>query len=354
MTVEVTNLVKSFDSGGDAAAVGGVSFIAPTGKVTSLLGPSGSGKSTLLRLIAGLEEPDSGSISIDGRDVTRVPVKKREVGFVFQSYALFRHMTVRDNIAFGMEIRQAAKGAIDARVQELLGLIQLEGYESRFPSQLSGGQRQRVALARALATQPKVLLLDEPFGALDAQVRVELREWLIEFHEKTRVTTLLVTHDQEEALELSQHVVLLSNGLVAQAGAPHELYDHPASPFVAYFLGGANVMRTHVQGGRAGIGSQAVAAPSGAIDGTAVSAFVRPQDVRVAKASEGDSELELCTVDRLARVGANVKLTVTLPNGDAMSVQLTKLEIDRLGITLGDRVMVDVTSAKVFVDGYVI
>ncbi|HYQ15350.1 MAG TPA: sulfate ABC transporter ATP-binding protein [Polyangiaceae bacterium] len=336
MSVEATNLVKSFGQNAGAAAVGGVSFSAPEGKVTSLLGPSGSGKSTLLRMIAGLEEPDSGSISIAGADVTRVPVKRREVGFVFQSYALFKHMTVRDNIAFGMEIRKAPKSAIDARVKELLSLIQLEGYESRFPAQLSGGQRQRIALARALATEPKVLLLDEPFGALDAQVRVELREWLSRFHEKTRVTTLLVTHDQEEALELSQHVVLLNGGLVAQAGAPHELYDHPASPFVASFLGGANVMHSRAQ------------------DGREVSTFVRPHDVRLAKPALADSDLELGTVERLARIGGNVKLTVTLPSGDAMSVQVSKLELDQLGISLGDRVMVDVTSAKVFVDDYAI
>ncbi|MES1188327.1 MAG: sulfate ABC transporter ATP-binding protein [Myxococcales bacterium] len=336
MTVEATNLVKTFGAGADVAAVGGVSFTAPEGKVTALLGPSGSGKSTLLRMIAGLEEPDSGSIRIAGKDVTRVPVKEREVGFVFQSYALFRHMTVRDNIAFGMEIRKAPKKTIDGRVAELLALIQLEGYENRFPAQLSGGQRQRIALARALATEPKVLLLDEPFGALDAQVRIELREWLVEFHEKTRVTTLLVTHDQEEALELSQHVVLLNAGQVAQAGAPHELYDHPASPFVASFLGGANVLHSRAQ------------------DGRQLSTFVRPHDVRLAKPPVNDSNLELGTVDRLARIGGNVKLTVTLPNGEPMSVQVTKLELDKLGITLGDRVAVDVTSSKVFVDDYAI
>ncbi len=335
MSVEVRDLVKNYSSGEDVAAVGGVSFVAPEGKITALLGPSGCGKTTLLRLIAGLEEPDSGHIRIEGRDVTRVPVKRREVGFVFQSYALFRHMTVRDNIAFGMEIRKAENSAIDQRVQELLQLVQLEGYASRFPAQLSGGQRQRIALARALATNPKVLLLDEPFGALDAQVRLELREWLIEFHEKTGVTTLLVTHDQEEALELSQHVVLLTLGQVAQAGAPHELYDHPASPFVAAFLGGANVLKTHV-------------------DGSDARAFVRPHDVRLAKPTSTSADLELGTVDRLARIGANVKLTVSLPSGDAMSVQVSKLELDQLGIQLGDRVMVDVTSAKVFVDDYAI
>jgi sulfate transport system ATP-binding protein len=336
MSVEATNLVKSFGTRADVAAVGGVSFNAPEGKVTALLGPSGSGKSTLLRLIAGLEEPDSGTIRIAGGDVTSVPVRRREVGFVFQSYALFRHMTVRDNIAFGMEIRKASRAAADARVRELLSLIQLEGYENRFPAQLSGGQRQRIALARALATEPKVLLLDEPFGALDAQVRIELREWLSRFHEKTRVTTLLVTHDQEEALELSQHVVLLNGGLVAQAGAPHELYDHPASPFVASFLGGANVMRSRAQ------------------DGREVSTFVRPHDVRLAKPQTDTSSLELATVERLARIGGNVKLTVTLPSGEPMSVQVSKLELDQLGISLGDRVMVDVTSAQVFVDDYAI
>jgi sulfate transport system ATP-binding protein len=338
MTVEARDLVKTFRSGEDVAAVAGVSFAAPEGKVTALLGPSGCGKTTLLRLIAGLEEPDSGRITIEGRDVTRVPVKRREVGFVFQSYALFKHMTVRDNIAFGMEIRKAEKGAIDARVRELLELVQLESYASRFPAQLSGGQRQRIALARALATNPKVLLLDEPFGALDAQVRVELREWLVEFHEKTGVTTLLVTHDQEEALELSQHVVLLNHGRVEQAGAPHELYDHPVSPFVASFLGGANVVKTRVRGSDA-------------------RAFVRPHDVRLTKPA-GDvpssADLELGTVERLARIGGNVKLTVTLPSGDAMSVQVSKLELDRIGIQLGDRVMVDVSSAKVFVDDYTI
>jgi sulfate transport system ATP-binding protein len=336
MSVEATQLIKTFGAGADTAAVGGVSFTAPEGKVTSLLGPSGSGKSTLLRLIAGLEEPDSGSIRIAGTDVTGVPVKRREVGFVFQSYALFRHMSVHDNIAFGMEIRKAPKPAVDARVKELLSLIQLEGYAERFPAQLSGGQRQRVALARALATEPKVLLLDEPFGALDAQVRVELREWLARFHEKTRVTTLLVTHDQEEALELSQHVVLLNGGLVAQAGAPHELYDHPASPFVAAFLGGTNVMRSRAQ------------------DGRQMSTFVRPQDVRLAKPQASSSALELGTVDRLARIGGNVKLTVTLPSGEPMSVQVSKLELDALGIGIGDRVVVDVTSSKVFVDDYAI
>src|SRR3954451_13484771 len=205
-----------------------------------LLGPSGSGKTTLLRMLAGLEFADTGRVLFDGAEAQALPIAERQVGMVFQHYALFGHMSVFNNVAFGLKVRprpsRPPRNEIAERVERLLHLVQLDGYDQRFPGQLSGGQRQRVALARALATEPKVLLLDEPFGALDAQVRLELREWLIDFHEKTRVTTLLVTHDQEEALELSQHVVLLNHGLVAQAGAPHELYDHPASPFVASFL----------------------------------------------------------------------------------------------------------------------
>jgi sulfate transport system ATP-binding protein len=244
MTVRVENIVKRFGSSSEAAAVGGVSFHAPPKAITTLLGPSGSGKSTLLRLIAGLETPDAGRVLIDGQDVTTLSPQHRNVGFVFQSYALFRHMSVAENIAFGMKIRNLPKARVKERVAELLKLVQLPDHGARFPSQLSGGQRQRVALARALAIEPKVLLLDEPFGALDTQVRLELREWLHSLHERTGITTLLVTHDQEEALELSQHVVLLNQGRVAQADSPHQLYDHPADEFVASFLGGANVIKS--------------------------------------------------------------------------------------------------------------
>ena len=246
MSVDATNLVKSFGERADVAAVGGVSFSAPEGKVTALLGPSGSGKSTLLRLIAGLEEPDSGSIRIAGADVTRVPVKRRDVGFVFQSYALFRHMTVRDNIAFGRKSATRRRRAADARVRELLSLIQLEGYETATrpncrratpahrPGARLGHGTEGAAARRAVRCSRR--------ASARRAARVALA-----LHEKTRVTTLLVTHDQEEALELSQHVVLLNGGLVAQAGAPHELYDNPASPFVAAFLGGANVMRSRAK-----------------------------------------------------------------------------------------------------------
>jgi len=353
MSVVVRDLTKSF--GQKAAAAADVSFEAPSGRITSLLGPSGSGKSTVLRLIAGLEEPDKGAIAIDGQDCTRVPARSRGVGFVFQSYALFHHMTVRENIAFGLKIRRRPRAEIEKRVVELLALIQLSGYEERYPSQLSGGQRQRVALARALATSPKVLLLDEPFGALDAQVRVELRAWLAEFQDKTGVTTILVTHDQEEALELSEHVVLLSEGLVVQAGSPHDVYDRPQTPFVASFLGGANVLRGQIKDGRADIGAFAVDGPAGAANGAPVQAFVRPHDIRIEKASEElGGQVQLARVERVTRVGGNVKLAVALVTGDIVTVQMPKVELDQLGVQPGDRVMVDLKEAKVFVEDYTI
>ncbi|HVZ33002.1 MAG TPA: ATP-binding cassette domain-containing protein, partial [Polyangiaceae bacterium] len=251
MSVRVESMVKRFGTRKEVVGVDDVSFTAPEHAITSLLGPSGSGKSTLLRLVAGLEVPDSGCVKIHGEDVTQTTVRERRVGFVFQNYALFRHMSVFDNVAFGLSVRGAPKSEIEGRVSQLLGLVQLSGYERRLPDQMSGGQRQRIALARALATEPRVLLLDEPFGALDTRVRVELREWLRILHEETHVTTLLVTHDQEEALELSEHVVLLAEGRVQQAGTPSELYENPRSAFVASFLGGAKVLTGSVTQGRA-------------------------------------------------------------------------------------------------------
>src|SRR4051794_9067944 len=272
MTVRVENILKKFGNSSDAAAVADVSFAAQPKAITTLLGPSGSGKSTLLRLIAGLEVPDSGRVFIDGQDVTALSPQHRNVGFVFQSYALFKHMTVADNIAFGMKIRGLPKAQVKARVAELLDLVQLPELGGRFPAQLSGGQRQRVALARALAIEPKVLLLDEPFGALDTQVRLELREWLLTLHERTGITTLLVTHDQEEALELSQHVVLLNKGRVAQAGTPHDLYDPRADEFGARFRGGANVLKSRGSDGKARAAPQSVPPPAVASEGTPVQA----------------------------------------------------------------------------------
>jgi sulfate/thiosulfate transport system ATP-binding protein len=355
MSVTASGLTKRFGRQGEAAAAADVSFEAPTGRITSLLGPSGSGKSTVLRLIAGLEEPDSGQIRIDGVDCTHQPARARGVGFAFQSYALFNHMNVRANVAFGLKIRKTPRLEIDKRVDELLELVQLQDYGQRYPNQLSGGQRQRIALARALATRPKVLLLDEPFGALDAKVRVELRAWLADFQQRTGVTTILVTHDQEEALELSEHVVLLQDGRVVQAGSPHDVYDRPSTPFVASFLGGANVLRGQMKDGRVDIGAMAVDGPAGAEDGVKVQAFVRPQDIRIEKPTEASAgTVQLAKVLRMTRIGGQVKLTVQLGTGDAVTVQMSKSEIDELGIEQGDRVMVDLKEAKVFVEDYTI
>ena len=352
MTVRTELVNKRFSAQGPAA-VDNVTFEAKPGVITTLLGPSGSGKSTLLRLIAGLERPDSGKIFIDGKDATAVSPRDRNVGFVFQSYALFRHMTVFENVAFGMRIRNQPAERIRERVQELIARVQLTGYEQRYPSQLSGGQRQRIALARALATDPKVLLLDEPFGALDTKVRVELRDWLLAFQESAHITTLLVTHDQEEALELSEHVVLLSDGKVEQAGEPHELYDAPATSFVASFLGGGSLLRGTVRSGRAEVGLLAVDAPEGAHDGAEVSALVRPHDIRLEKAADGH-DVAVGRVERMRRVGPRVKLILSLPGGDSVTVHMPKTEIDELGIESGDRVLVDLQNAKVFVEDYAI
>jgi sulfate transport system ATP-binding protein len=353
--VTVEKITKRFTVRG-TPAVADVSFSAPMGGITALLGPSGSGKSTVLRVIAGLEQPDAGRVLFGDADYTRRPAQERGVGFVFQSYALFKHMTVRKNIAFGLAVKGARRADTARRVDELLTLVQLDGLGDRYPSQLSGGQRQRVAFARALAIEPKLLLLDEPFGALDAQVRVELREWLRRFHAERHVTTLLVTHDQEEAMEVSDHVVVMHEGRVAQAGTPHEVYDRPATPFVASFVGGANVLRGRVQDGRASAGPFAVPVPDGtnAPDGAAVHAFVRPHDVQLQKvaAAETTPEVSVARVERVARLGAYVKLSLKLPDGAPMTVQMPRSEVEALGINEGDLVMANLREAKVFVEDY--
>jgi sulfate transport system ATP-binding protein len=341
MTVEVQALVKRFGRSGDVVGVDDVSFTAPNHRVTSLLGPSGSGKSTILRLIAGLEIPDAGSVRINGEDVTQVPVEKRQLGFVFQNYALFGHMSVFDNVAFGLTTRGEPKSQIAARVGELLELVQLSGYAQRLPNELSGGQRQRVALARALAPHPRVLLLDEPFGALDSRVRVELREWLHHLHEQTHVTTLLVTHDQEEALELSEHVVLLRDGRVEQAGRPEDLYRNPANRFVASFLGGAKVFRGSVQQGRAEFAQRALSAPVDEADGSVVEAFVRPHDVHLQKAQAGESPSNCAEIVRIVSVGSSVKVVLRLPDGDSLTVQSPNHEVKEQSLSVGDRVLLN-------------
>jgi sulfate transport system ATP-binding protein len=355
LSLVVRNLTKRFTARG-TPAVADVSFSAPAGGITTLLGPSGSGKSTVLRVVAGLEQPDSGQVLFGSDDVTNLPAQKRGLGFVFQSYALFKHMNVRKNIAFGLGVRKADKEATRRKVDELLTLVQLDGLGERYPTQLSGGQRQRVAFARALAIEPKMLLLDEPFGALDAQVRVELRDWLRRFHDEHHVTTLLVTHDQEEAAEVSDHVVVMHEGRVAQAGTPREIYDRPATPFVAAFVGGANVLRGQMIDGRVSVGALAVgvAAGSGAVapEGSAVSAYVRSHDVSLTKADGSTPEVAVAHVERMAWLGGYVKLSLKLPDGSPMTVEMPKSEVESLAIAEGDRVLANLRDAKVFVEDY--
>jgi sulfate/thiosulfate transport system ATP-binding protein len=350
MSVAVEQLTKQFTAGG-SPAVSEVSFQAPAGAITTLLGPSGAGKSTILRIIAGLEAPDAGRVLIDGVDCTNLPAQKRSIGVVFQSYALFRHMTVRENIAFGLNVRKLPRPEVEARVDEMLKLVQLEELGHRSPGQLSGGQRQRVAFARALAIRPRLLLLDEPFGALDTRVRVELREWLHELHKQTGVTTLLVTHDQEEALEISQHVVIMEAGRVAQAGPPAEIYDRPITPFVASFVGGTSVLNGRIHEGRAQVGSLIVAAPKSAREGEAVRAYVRPHDIKLVKTASGNGGAP-GRVERLKPVGGYVKVLLKLPTGDTVTVEVPRTEFDQLGVVEGDAVHADVRTANVFVGDF--
>ncbi|HWT91424.1 MAG TPA: sulfate ABC transporter ATP-binding protein [Solirubrobacteraceae bacterium] len=303
MAIEVKGVSKRF---GDFQALDDVSLTVRDGSLTALLGPSGGGKSTLLRVIAGLEQPDSGSVHIGGEEVTNRPVQSRGVGFVFQHYAAFKHMTVRDNVAFGLSIRKRPKAEIRDRVDELLKLVHLDGFQGRYPNQLSGGQRQRMALARALAVQPEVLLLDEPFGALDANVRKELREWLRRLHEEVHVTTIFVTHDQEEAMEVSEQIAVINHGRIEQAGTPDELYDEPSNAFVMGFVG-----------------------PVAKLDGR----LVRPHDLTVLdEAEEGARE---AIVERLVRVGFEVRVELALGEGEPVSALLTKDEADALELHEG-------------------
>jgi sulfate/thiosulfate transport system ATP-binding protein len=306
--ISVTDVTKRF---GDYTALEDVSLDVDDGSLTALLGPSGSGKSTLLRVIAGLEAPDTGSVHISGRDATRVPPQKRGIGFVFQHYAAFKHMTVRDNVAFGLKVRKRPKAEITAKVDELLRIVGLDGYQSRYPAQLSGGQRQRMALARALAVEPEVLLLDEPFGALDANVRAELREWLRRLHDEVHVTTVLVTHDQEEAMEVADRIVVLNRGRIEQDGPPRELYERPANAFVMSFLG-----------------------PVARLGDT----LVRPHDLRILGEPD-DGALE-AQVARVVHLGFEVRVELELDGGEPLTAQLTRDEAAELELHGGDIVWV--------------
>jgi sulfate/thiosulfate transport system ATP-binding protein len=330
--IVVENASKNF---GSFKAVDDVNLEIKSGSLVALLGPSGSGKSTLLRLIAGLELPDSGKILLTGKDATHQSVQERNIGFVFQHYALFKHMTVRQNIAFGLEIRKAKKGKVKARVEELLDLVQLGGLGDRYPSQLSGGQRQRVALARALAVEPKVLLLDEPFGALDAKVRKDLRIWLRRLHDEVHVTTVFVTHDQEEAMEVSDEIVVMNKGRVEQVGSPAEIYDHPATAFVMSFIGPVNVLP-----------SSSNIFQSNGFDSVHQEMFLRPQDVLVDTSPNGTTVP--ARVSRLIHLGWEVQLELSLEDGQVVTANLTRERFDQLQLEPQQKVYVKPKDAKSF------
>ena len=347
MSIEVRGVGKRF---GSFQAAADVTFAAPDGQITSLLGPSGSGKSTVLRIIAGLEPPDEGEVFITGAHATHQRAQDRGIGFVFQHYALFRHMTVAENVGFGLSVRKVPRREIDARVAELLRLVQLEGYGDRLPSQLSGGQRQRVALARALAPRPRVLLLDEPFGALDARVREELRAWLRNLHDEVGMTTLLVTHDQDEAMELSDRVVVMDRGRVEQVGTPEEIYDAPATPFVASFVGSSNLFRGRIAAGRAEVEGLGVALPGDAIDGATIDAFVRPHDVELQTRAPDGVESVRADVMRIVRLGWVVKVELRLATGRLVMVQQTRAQLDALRLAAGAPVWLSLRTATVFVN----
>ncbi|MDX2217119.1 MAG: TOBE-like domain-containing protein [Oculatellaceae cyanobacterium bins.114] len=332
MGIVVEDVSKRF---GSFQALDKVSLEIKTGSLVALLGPSGSGKSTLLRLIAGLETPDTGKILLTGRDATHESVQDRNIGFVFQHYALFKHMTVRRNIAFGLEIRKTPANKVKARVEELLELVQLAGLGDRYPSQLSGGQRQRVALARALAVEPKVLLLDEPFGALDAKVRKDLRAWLRRLHDEVHVTTVFVTHDQEEAMEVSDEIVVMNKGQIEQVGTPAEIYDNPATAFVMSFIGPVNVLP-----------STSNIFQENGFDSAMPEVFLRPQDVVIQ--TEPNGTTVAARVSRLIHLGWEIQAELTLDDGQVVSAHLTRDRFDELKLEPQQRVYVKPKEAKAF------
>jgi sulfate transport system ATP-binding protein len=350
MSITVKNVTKRF---GDFLALDNVNLEVPPGELLALLGPSGSGKTTLLRIISGLESADSGSVLYHDEDVTDAAVRERNVGFVFQHYALFRHMTVFDNVAFGMRVRHAKKNDIRDRVHELLRLVQLEGLERSLPQQLSGGQRQRVALARALAAQPKVLLLDEPFGALDAKVRTELRQWLRRLHDELHVTSVFVTHDQEEAFEVSDRVVIMNQGRIEQTGTPAEIFEHPANPFVMDFLGNVNVFHGSVKDGRALLGSLEVAYPQYPhSESRAATAFIRSHELEILRQKNGRPSLE-AKVTHVNPARPVVKVRVYSESfGVVLNVDVSWEQYSNLRLSVGDTVWVSPRQVRLFVQEY--
>ena len=316
MAIVARNVTKHF---GDFAALEDASIEVPSGSLTALLGPSGSGKSTLLRVIAGLETPETGTVELDGVDVSGQAARKRGVGFVFQHYAAFKHMTVRENVTFGLKVRKRPRAEIRKRVDELLELVQIAGWADNYPAQLSGGQRQRMALARALAVEPKVLLLDEPFGALDARVRKDLRAWLRRLHDEMHVTTIFVTHDQEEAMDIADQIVLMNHGRIEQVGEPRELYEEPANEFVMTFVGPVNRLGE---------------------------SFVRPHDLELR--DEPNGQTTAGRVERIVHLGFEVRVELRLEDGRDVWAQVTRDEAEELELAPGGEVFVRPRRAKIF------
>jgi sulfate transport system ATP-binding protein len=351
MSIEIKGVSKRF---GNFVALDRVSVEIPDGKLIGLLGPSGSGKTTLLRILAGLEAPDGGAVLFNGADLTRRPARERNLGFVFQHYALFRHMTVFENVAFALRVRKRPGAEVRERVEELLDLVRLKGLEQRRPSELSGGQRQRVALARALAARPEVLLLDEPFGALDAQVRQELRQWLRRLHHQAGVTTVLVTHDQEEAFEVADRVVILNRGKVEQAATPLEVFEHPANAFVMDFLGRVNVFQGRASGGRVFTGAFEFPYPDQPHAEGPAAVYVRPHELDIVGIPDGRD----CTAGRVAHVhpaGAVARVHLDLLAGN--STLHVEVALDRwkaLNLAVGDTAFVTPRRARVFLPEYII
>ena len=349
MTIEARQVSKRFNG---FAALADVDLRVSPGELVALLGPSGSGKTTLLRIIAGLEFPSGGAVLFDGEDASARHVGERQVGFVFQHYALFRHMTVFENVAFGLRVKPRAErppeAAIREKVLDLLHLVQLDRLAERYPTQLSGGQRQRVALARALAIEPRVLLLDEPFGALDAKVRKELRRWLRQLHDRMGLTSVFVTHDQEEALELADRIVVMNQGRIEQTGAPQQVYDHPATPFVYEFLGHVNRFDCFLRGGRVEVcGSRfEVSGAESVIDGPSI-AYVRPHDVEISTAPDGIGAPAVVRYVTAAGPVAHVELALDGRSG-VIEAELGRPKLQELAFRVGARVRVSARAARIF------
>lgn len=357
MSIEISGITKYFDS---FKALNDINLKINTGELVALLGPSGSGKTTLLRIIAGLETADEGSIIFDGEDTTKKSIQDRRVGFVFQHYALFKHMTVFENVAFGLKVRPSklrpSKEEINKKVHELLALVKMEEMANRYPSQLSGGQRQRIALARALAVEPKVLLLDEPFGALDAKVRKELRRWLRKLHDKYPITSVFVTHDQEEALDVADRIVILNQGKIEQIGTPEEVYDNPANPFVYNFLGNVNLFHGRIHNGKVELGPLKLDLPEHSETGDKnIISYIRPHDIEISLEERGNDFIG-AEIIFIRAVGPIVNLELKrLDNGEFIEAEINKEQYRKLGLKEEQVIYVRPKDFKVFIpEDYVI